>query len=460
MPAEDVVIAALRARGADTLEHPGGVLLDHLVRVSERLRSWGAPAAVVLAGLAHAAYGTDGFAAALFDRGERDRLAELIGRDGERLVHLYASSDRSRSYVAITSGASELHDRFTGSVLAVSEEDLRAFVELTVANEVDVVRHSDRLRALHGDGLRALFEQWRPLLSPAAVDDCLAVLGGDAGPLAHRHVVVDGTRIHCLDWGAPGSPTAVFLHGGGLNAHTWDRVCAVLSDRYRCIAVDLRGHGESEWSPTLDYLPDAHARDLRGVLEQLDLERPVVIGHSLGGFAALHLASWYSEKLAGIVVVDTSPFVADHPTLAKIRTFAQGRDTFDTFDDAIDHALGFSPDRRRAQMRATLRHSLRQLRDGRWTWRHDRRHLDDEYFDATIAAAHALVPAIGDISCPALIVRGEHGLGTHDTERFVRLLREARCTTIPGAGHNLQSENPVGLLEALEPFIDVAFAAA
>ena len=454
MPRNEAVIAALRERGAAAMDHPGGTLLDHLLRTSELLRSWGAQRDVVLAGLAHAAYGTDGFATALFGLDERDVVSQLIGHTAEGLVYLYACCDRAATYPTVTAGTGLLRDRFTGSVMTLTEGELCAFVELTVANELDVVRHNARLLVQHGNALRTLFEGWRDQISGAAHDECGLVLGGDEDEPARRHVVIDGTRIHYLEWGAPGHPVIVFLHGGGLNAHTWDRVCAALRDTHRCIAIDLRGHGESEWSPTLDYSVGVHARDLLGLIGRLELERPIVVGHSLGGFAALELATWCTTSLAGLVVVDVTPFSGEGPTLRKVRAFVEGARTFDTFDDALDHALAFNNGRRdRNRTRATLRHSLRQLTDGRWTWKRDDRHLGDGYIAATIVAARALAPVAASIECPTLIVRGEHSLGQDVAQRFCDLLRNGQCATVAGAGHNVQSDNPTGLVEALLPFV-------
>jgi esterase len=131
---------------------------------------------------------------------------------------------------------------------------------------------------------------------------------------ADRHTVVDGMRLHHLDWGNPEGPPLLFLHGGRLTAHTWDLVCLALRADYNCIAVDQHGHGDSEWSPTLDYGPDAHARNIHGLIEQLHLKKPVLIGQSLGGLNALTYATQAANRLAGVVVVDVGPDVESEGT--------------------------------------------------------------------------------------------------------------------------------------------------
>src|ERR1700731_1891615 len=100
----------------------------------------------------------------------------------------------------------------------------------------------------------------------------IADLHPDAVTLPHDHQVILGAlRLHFLDWGGSGTPI-LFLHGGGLNAHTWDCVAVMLRERYRCIALDQRGHGDSEWSPVVDYRFGAHVGDIEGFIEATRLE--------------------------------------------------------------------------------------------------------------------------------------------------------------------------------------------
>src|SRR2546423_7194822 len=107
---------------------------------------------------------------------------------------------------------------------------------------------------------------------------------------ADHDIVVDGMRLHYLDWGCKGPPL-LFLHGGCLTAHSWDLVCLALHHEYHCIALDQRGHGDSEWSPTLDYGPEAHVRDIRGLVAKVALTMPVLVGQSMGGLNAITYAA-------------------------------------------------------------------------------------------------------------------------------------------------------------------------
>src|SRR5688572_25662253 len=159
----------LRERGAALLEHPGGTLYEHLVRVSAVLRRWDADPATQAAGLCHASYGTDGFNVTLMTLDERPVLAELIGQPAESLVYLYGSCDRGAVYPQFRAeGPVIFRDRFTGETHCPSEEDCRAFMEITAANELDVLARDSALAAKHSASLFRLLRQARGYLSDAA----------------------------------------------------------------------------------------------------------------------------------------------------------------------------------------------------------------------------------------------------------------------------------------------------
>jgi catechol 2,3-dioxygenase-like lactoylglutathione lyase family enzyme len=165
----DPVRNFLRSLGAAELPHPGGTLLEHLERVRRTLVEWGADEAVQLAGLCHAVYGTAGFDSSLVPPDDRARLAEIVGVQSEALVYLYASCDREVVHPSVaTDRPLRFRDRFTGDQRLLARADARALLELTAANEFDVVHHSPELAVKHGADLRRLFERAADLLSSAA----------------------------------------------------------------------------------------------------------------------------------------------------------------------------------------------------------------------------------------------------------------------------------------------------
>ena len=120
-------------------------------------------------------------------------------------------------------------------------------------------------------------------------------------PAAH-HVILHGMRFHYLDWGTRGLPPVLFLHGGGLNVHTWDLVCATLKTERHCLALDQRGHGDSEWSPVMDYATESHAADLDAFVDHIGFDR-FAPGRHVAGWrqrAGVGRAGSHSQHLAGL----------------------------------------------------------------------------------------------------------------------------------------------------------------
>ena len=175
-PAIATVSGALASRGAAEIAHPGGTLLAHLQRVGALLGQWGARPALRLTGLCHAWYGTDGFAAVLGGLAFRDELAAIIGTEAEQLVYFYASCDRRFSYPHLAQPAGLFRDRFTGAVACPPLTLRRDFADLTVANELDIVRVNPRARVKYGAGLLELFTSWKDLLSIPAQQEVQTTL--------------------------------------------------------------------------------------------------------------------------------------------------------------------------------------------------------------------------------------------------------------------------------------------
>jgi len=172
------VMKLLVDQGAERIDHPGGTLLDHLVRVRALLEQWGARRVLQWAGLCHAFYGTDGFPTALLELSQRNQLQRVIGDEVEQLVYLYASCDRGFTYprLAVVT-PNTFRDRFTGAIRTLSEQSLGDFMELTFANELDIARNNPDFVTTHGSQLLALFSRTRGLVSEAAWRDCSRVLG-------------------------------------------------------------------------------------------------------------------------------------------------------------------------------------------------------------------------------------------------------------------------------------------
>ena len=298
-------------------------------------------------------------------------------------------------------------------------------------------------------------------LTPAELREHLTLAAGRAGlsfpelvlPDAHD-VVLRRMRFHYLDWGTQGRPPIVFLHGGGLNAHTWDLVCLGLREERHCLALDQRGHGDSEWSPVMDYAIESHVGDLEAFVDRLGLERFVLVGMSMGGVNGLAWAGRHAGRLAGLVVIDVGPEIR-MAGVQKIAAFTSEQKPLESIDEVIEKALAFNPRRDPKLLRLSLRHNLRQTPKGQWMWKYDQRHRGAAEPGAYERRRDLLWDAVAKVSCPALVVRGAQSDVFHDedAERLARAFPRGRWVRVENAGHTVQGDNPAGLLTELRAFL-------
>jgi pimeloyl-ACP methyl ester carboxylesterase len=289
-------------------------------------------------------------------------------------------------------------------------------------------------------------QMFRTALEIAAVKPAAVTLPED------HQVIIGSMRFHYLDWGGGGAPI-LFLHGGGLNAHTWDVVCVMLRDRYHCIALDQRGHGDSEWSPVTDYAVETQCADVEGFIKQQQLEQPVLIGQSMGGLNSIAYAIRHSREMKGLVVVDVGPEINPSGT-QRIREFASTPE-LDSPEAFLERAVKFNPLRDAAVLKRSLYYNLRQTPTGRWALKHDQRRGSEEHAQIAGAQRQRLADQIAQISCPTLIIRGALSdvLSDSAADKFARSLPKGRWARVENAGHNVQGDNPGGLLEVLLPFL-------
>jgi len=266
-----------------------------------------------------------------------------------------------------------------------------------------------------------------------------------------RQVVVGSMRLHYLDWGGSGTPI-LFLHGGGLTAHTWDCMAVMLRDRFRCIALDQRGHGDSEWSPVIDYRIASYVGDIEGVVETVGLDRPILVGQSMGGLNSIAYATRHSNAMRAMVIVDVAteinPGAAD-----RIRDFASTPE-LESPDAFLERAVKFNPIRDPAVLQRSLYYNLRETTAGRWTFKHDQRRRAEDAMHSFETDRMRLTRELVNIKCPTLIVRGALSdvLTDEIAERFARSLPNGRWVKIERSGHNVQGDNPQALLEAMHSF--------
>lgn len=271
---------------------------------------------------------------------------------------------------------------------------------------------------------------------------------------AEAHVVLRGMRFHYLDWGDQTKSPILFLHGGGLNAHTYDLVCLALRSDHHCLALDQRGHGDSEWSPALDYDMATHADDIEAFAAYMGLEHFVLVGQSMGGVNAIQYSATHPERVAALVVIDIGP---DMVTAGgqRIRDF-MNQPTEGAIDDFVANAIAFNPRRDPRLLRRSLLHNLRRKPDGKLEWKWDPRPRRAGFTRERWEERRArLWDHVDRLACPTLIIRGAESdlFSAENASAFLNRLRNGRYAVVENAGHTVQGDNPAGLVREMRAFL-------
>jgi pimeloyl-ACP methyl ester carboxylesterase len=287
---------------------------------------------------------------------------------------------------------------------------------------------------------------------------------GIAAPTRTRYLscntVFRHQRFHFLEWGDVDAPPVVLLHGGNQSAHSWDLVSLSLSRRFRVLALDQRGHGDSEWSRGAHYGIADLRDDAAEFLEVCGPHRPLVVGHSMGGMVALALARARPELLAGLVVVDIGPEVNERGR-RMIRDFVGRSIEFDDLETFLDQVERYDPYRSRAHIERTVRYNLLRRADGRYMPKADRRRYPPPAAEGEQSTRPSLpgAPTLAEVAAvelPVLIVRGAESnvLEQPAAERFAAALGDGELVVVDGCGHNVASGNTSGFLAAISPFLE------
>jgi pimeloyl-ACP methyl ester carboxylesterase len=291
-------------------------------------------------------------------------------------------------------------------------------------------------------------DDWHPE-ALATIADRLGVAFSDlAPPRSRRFRAQGGPNIHVLDWGGHGPP-AVLLHGGSLTARTWDYVAIALRADFRLVALDMRGHGASDWAS--DYSIESCATDLIAVVDGLGIERTRIVGMSLGGMVACEFALRHPDRIESLAMVDVTSRPAFAAT-ARMRAFMTEFRGAATVDEVVDMALAVSPKSDPERLHYRMRTLLKRADDGRLVWKSDRRRPSD--YDMILKHLAAFEARVPNMTAPFLLARGGESLivsedAAHD---FTARFPDGRWINIKGAGHNVQEDNPRDLADALRAF--------
>ena len=258
--------------------------------------------------------------------------------------------------------------------------------------------------------------------------------------------VVPGQRVSALVWGT-GEPELVLVHGGAQNAHTWDTVALALGRPL--VAVDLPGHGHSDWRPDGDYRPVANAAAVAAAVAELAPQAAAVVGMSLGGMTTIALSARRPDLVRKTVIVDVTPGT-DRVKAGAIIAFVDGPESFADFDEILARTVAHNPTRSEASLRRGILHNARPREDGRWVWRYDRNRPTRDP-----AEFGNLWEDVSRITGPVMLVRGSLSpvVDDDDVAEFRRRQPSARIEMVEGSGHSIQGDQPLALAALLEDFV-------
>jgi pimeloyl-ACP methyl ester carboxylesterase len=278
-----------------------------------------------------------------------------------------------------------------------------------------------------------------------------------------QYFVHDGLKLHYWEWGDPKEETFVFVHGVRDQGRSWDHFIAALIGRglpiKHAVAIDLRGHGASEWPNTSrGYQHEDFLTDLAGLLRHLDKDPLTIIGHSLGGSMAVLYAGAFPEKVKRLVLLESvGPFsrkddevpdiVAERVTGRDYVEIPFPHESLQAAAKALQKSFPLIPDRAALHM---ARHGT-SYKGGRYRWKHD----PILRYRTTTAMSEGQIEAfIRRLRCPILFIYGTES----DFMKSVRgprakLFPNAQIVAIEGAGHHIPHEKPDELAEVVVPFL-------
>ena len=268
-------------------------------------------------------------------------------------------------------------------------------------------------------------------------------------------VELRGMRFHYRDWAGPeaGAPVLVLLHGYTGHARSWDRFAHGMSDKYRVLALDQRGHGETDWADPPHYGTLEMVEDLKAFVAAVRLERFSLLGLSMGGNVSLAYAGECPAGLERLVIVDIAPEIAA-VGLTRIYSNAARGDRFASVEAAVQRALEDSPIATEDMVRERAVNSMMLMEDGAWTYRYDRA-LRDPNMPRDRLDADEGWSRIASIAVPTLLIRGALSdiLDREIAKRFCETIPDCRLVEVAGAGHSVPLDKPDEFLAAARTFL-------
>jgi pimeloyl-ACP methyl ester carboxylesterase len=286
------------------------------------------------------------------------------------------------------------------------------------------------------------------MLRRTFVAGLLALPLAQASGGADRFVTVNGLRLHYLEWGDPAKPPMILLHGIARHAHTFDHIAPVFARDRHVLALDMRGHGDSAWSPAGAYLVDDYVSDVEGVVVQLGLRRLTLLGNSTGGRVVQVFAGRHPSQVDRIIVEDVGPERPQNIADAFARRVQQEAAGWASEDELVSQLVAANRRTPEPLLRTYAHFGVKPRDDGRLIWKRDpslvKGFVETELWDS-----------VSKITAPALYVigGGSRIVPPETQERLKKTLPNCQIVVMPGLGHYPSEEDTDGFMKIVGAFL-------
>jgi esterase len=263
-----------------------------------------------------------------------------------------------------------------------------------------------------------------------------------------RFVAVNGLRLHYLDWGSADKPPFIMLHGISRVAHQFDHLAPYFTANYHVIAIDMRGHGDSAWSPEGAYLVEDYAKDLAAFVDQLNLRNVVLLGNSTGGRVVQVFAGTHPDRVAKLVVEDVGPERTNEIASGFARRVQQEESGWASEDELVASLMRGGGTVSEELQRNYAHFGSKRREDGRIVWKRDPNLVKG--FVPTELWAQVL-----KITCPTIyILGGASNIVPPETQKKLKeSLPAAEIVTMPKLGHYPHQEAPEDYTRIVQAFL-------
>jgi pimeloyl-ACP methyl ester carboxylesterase len=289
--------------------------------------------------------------------------------------------------------------------------------------------------------------------------------GAGLGPTSHSYIS-QRLRLHYVDWGNASAPPLILVHGGRDHCRNWDWVAQSLRKDWHVIAPDLRGHGDSAYSPSGDYSMSGFVYDLAQLIHQQGLSPVRIVAHSLGGNIALRYAGLYPEHVSRLVAIEgmgPSPVLqakrAKTPVHERLTRWIEDERAlagrlprrYASIDEALARMQAENKHLTPEQARYLTVHGVSQNEDGSYSWKFDNYVRGFSPVDISLDEQHALWRRI---ACPTLLVYGKESWASNpEDDGRIAYFANARVISYERAGHWVHHDRLDAFLEALRDFL-------